>query len=72
MMKQRRGGIEMIKKDKEYDFKYTKKYGRDIDEIIQILREEFPINIKEIENKGLGFAVTSLIIHAVNYARQIK
>jgi len=62
----------MIDKEKEYSFKYCKNYGRAIDEILLILQEEYPLAVKKIEDANLGFAVTALIIHALNYSYQIK
>jgi len=61
-----------IDKSKEYDFIYTEEYGKGVDDILNILIEEYPLNIKKINKANVGFEVTGLIIHAINYSRQLK
>ena len=62
----------MIDGKKEYDFKFTDNYGKDVFKILDILRKEYPMSVKRIENADLGFEVTGLIIHSINLSRQIK
>jgi hypothetical protein len=62
----------MIYAKKEYDFVYTEKYGKEIDEIILVLTKEYPEVFRDIRCKGLIFPVTALIIHAINYSRQMS
>ena len=56
----------------EYGFVWTQEYQDYVDEIIEKIRLEYPLIIKEIDNKSLGFLVHGLLIHTINYSRQIK
>ena len=56
----------------EYDFVWTQEYQDQVDDIIETLVFEHPFLIQEIESKHLEFEVKALIIHAINYSRQLK
>jgi len=54
----------------EYSFVWTQEYQDFVDEIMKTLTVEYPLLIKEIENKHLEFEMRALLIHSINYSRQ--
>ena len=55
----------------EYDIPWTKEYSEDVDKIIKLLEKEYPLFFRQAEKGNCKCSIIMVIIHAINYARQI-
>ena len=56
----------------EYDFVWTQEYQNFVDEVLITLEKEYPLVFRKISKQGSLFECKALIIHAINYSRQLK